>query len=376
MADSRVAAEAREALSRRVRGRGRRRGITLIEMFVLMILLLIGIGFGALGATFFGVLGALVGFALGLVLPFVVVRLLGTLGDLLLPPHPPTEPAGPVGKLLDRLFATRRRILAIWVGFFATAFVLGAFTCDGAEALIRYATTFWGAVLALSVLQAIFVLPVARPRPKAARGKSLVATLLLAAMLAALLLGGIAAAVAHVLQDDVHRESFLFVGLFVFASSWVIWSVLLVRYVLRDKTSSREEILTRLAHQLFAGTVVEALLTIPLDLMIRQRESCYCGTGPFLSYVAGFTVGVIVVGPAMVLPTIMRRHARRYVDHCDECGRELAEFGVGTDFRTNALPMGCGVCRTLLPSVTVTETSEIVATKVSAPKADSFEDPQ
>ena len=252
--------------------------MTLIETLVLRLILLVGIALGALGASFFGALGGAIGFMAGLAAPAVLFSLLNTL-DALFRGRVSTSSGTPglLGKVLDHLFATRRRIFALWVLLWTTVYALGALAYHDQAERLQYTLTFWGAVTTLSVLQALFVLPVLRPAPKAKRGKSLAVTLVLAAMLASALLGGIAAALAHVLQDDVRAPTFALVGLLVFLSSWIVWTVLLIRFVSRDRASSREEILTRLAHQLFAGTVVEALLAIPLDVMIRQRESCYCG---------------------------------------------------------------------------------------------------
>jgi len=92
-----------------------------------------------------------------------------------------------------------------------------------------------------------------------------------------------------------------------------------------------------------AGSVLELLITVPVDVQVRKRTTCYCGEGTFLGLVIGITLAAWAFGPGLVLLFLARRLERRRElqvcigcgydlrrlpgNRCPECGRPFEPFG-------------------------------------------------
>jgi hypothetical protein len=98
---------------------------------------------------------------------------------------------------------------------------------------------------------------------------------------------------------------------------------------------------------LVAGTVLELLITIPIDVQVRKRTNCYCGEGTLLSLIIGLTAILWTFGPGVAILFLVRRNqlalaAGRCLkcdydlrglesSRCPECGtlfRRIAEMSV------------------------------------------------
>ncbi len=88
-----------------------------------------------------------------------------------------------------------------------------------------------------------------------------------------------------------------FVSWLVFV--WAIWVVLaLVMYRGKDQ----ETVLRRLANGLLAGSWIEFLVALPVDIAIRQRaDSCPCSTGSWVALVCAVPIMMFAFGPALFL---------------------------------------------------------------------------
>jgi hypothetical protein len=91
---------------------------------------------------------------------------------------------------------------------------------------------------------------------------------------------------------------------------------------------------------LIAGTVIELLITIPVDAEVRKRTSCYCGEGTFLSLIIGLTAILWTFGPGVAILFFVRRNQLKAAsDRCLKCGYDLRELEsrrcpeCGTKFR-------------------------------------------
>jgi hypothetical protein len=106
----------------------------------------------------------------------------------------------------------------------------------------------------------------------------------------------------------------------IVALSWAVWLAIfalawtgewLVRY-------------RRMYRLIFAGTWLELLITIPVDVQVRKRTNCYCGEGTFLALIVGITTAVWAFGPGLYLLFLTRRLQRRAdLSVCRGCGYDL-----------------------------------------------------
>jgi hypothetical protein len=80
----------------------------------------------------------------------------------------------------------------------------------------------------------------------------------------------------------------------------------------------------RMYRLIFAGSWLELLITIPVDVQVRKRTKCYCGEGTFLALILGITSAVWAFGPGLYLLFLTRRLQRRAdLAVCRGCGYNL-----------------------------------------------------
>lgn len=80
----------------------------------------------------------------------------------------------------------------------------------------------------------------------------------------------------------------------------------------------------RMYRTLIAGTVLELLITIPIDVQVRKRTNCYCGEGTFYSLAIGLTAVLWAFGPGVAILFLIRRHQRlAETGCCLQCGYNL-----------------------------------------------------
>lgn len=190
----------------------------------------------------------------------------------------------------------------------------------------EYVALVAGCTLGMALLQAVFLWPVRKPTRKDASGVSVFLSLAIAGlMMGALLLAAGLAAGQFLWNYAEGLREFEEVGLFVVigtaAAGWLLGTWVLVAFCHRG---TRESMIGRLAAKLLLGTVVEAAAIIPLDVLVRRKESCYCLAGTYWALLICGAVGLVVLGPAILLPVLIRRRRRWYGNRCDACGFDLA----------------------------------------------------
>ncbi|HEY2589478.1 MAG TPA: hypothetical protein VGI81_27275 [Tepidisphaeraceae bacterium] len=80
----------------------------------------------------------------------------------------------------------------------------------------------------------------------------------------------------------------------------------------------------RMYRALFAGTVLELLITIPVDAQVRRRTHCYCGEGTFFALAIGLTAVLWTFGPGVAILFLTRRRERLIASgRCLYCGYNL-----------------------------------------------------
>jgi hypothetical protein len=190
--------------------------------------------------------------------------------------------------------------------------------------------------------QVVFLLPVMPLRVRAGRPRSLRYSIILASLCAAMLTVGLAMGLASLVQliggwldaapvslyigayaiavegftDESLKEPGFIIAVACFVVSWILWSILIVKFMRRGQPLDR---MTRLTGLLFAGTLIELVLILPLEAMVRRRADCVCQTGSFQSLLGGFVAALWLLGPVAFL-IVFRRRSSWWARHCQRCG--------------------------------------------------------
>lgn len=188
-----------------------------------------------------------------------------------------------------------------------------------------------GAIAALMVLQTALVWPVRKPRPRSDRGWPLrlsigIAALIGTAMGVALLFAfyTIIELLEQHWSEDLNRV-FAVVFWGWIGISYIGGALLMYVFCIRrlQRGERHEDILGRIASTLFVGTLIEAAAIMPIDIMFRRKQDCYCFAGTFWAYVILLAAGLAALGPAIFMPVLTRRRKRWYASRCDCCGYDM-----------------------------------------------------
>ena len=191
----------------------------------------------------------------------------------------------------------------------------------------KYAVWMLGIATGILVLQAMLLWPVRKPAPVfRTQGRSVWWSFLAVGFVAACVWMGLAMGVyAGVnLIYELGWDSHWWSGWALLGSllaSWGVATPLLASYA---RGKRRERALSRIASAIFTGTVIEAVAVIPVDAMVRRKTDCYCGTGTFWTLTICATAGVVLLGPAVLLPALGRRRKRYYQSKCPVCGYDMS----------------------------------------------------
>ena len=191
-------------------------------------------------------------------------------------------------------------------------------------------------------MQAIFVLPLVTPPKLSSKGMPLNVSIIIAGFMGGALCVIFASATMSIMFtlllgqngegdhfgyapvlyslgwifDDGYVPDFLYPLIFIVVS-WFLWSVLLLIYIHRRKRDPG--VLVKITSWIFAGSLVELLLSIPLFVMVNKKSDCYCSTGSFAALVLSVFTSLWLFGPCMVILLIWRKRPWTK-DHCFSCG--------------------------------------------------------
>lgn len=157
------------------------------------------------------------------------------------------------------------------------------------------------------------------------RGTPLWLSLVIAGLGAATLLAGVLLALIDAVElirgEEFDGWVYPLAVLPAFALAWCVSTPLLVAFA---RKRPHDTALTRIASTMFIGTIVEAAAVIPIDVMVRRKTDCYCGEGTFWALTFSAGVGVLVLGPAILLMPLGRRRRRLLAGRCGVCGYDMA----------------------------------------------------
>gem|GEM_PF-867528 len=196
-----------------------------------------------------------------------------------------------------------------------------------------------------ALLQVIFVAPLVGPLRLAPSGRSLRASVIVAALVASFLfLALFASGMEAILLfspsssapssgfsgSDPSLLKFLWSGRSAggwlafgeIVVAWLICSSIMACLLWNAGHTQHPNALGRWTRRLFAGTVIELVLSIPILIILQRKNSCYCGLMTFWSLITGIAGLVWLCGPAAIL--LATRTSRRAWGHtvCGNCGYE------------------------------------------------------
>jgi hypothetical protein len=108
-----------------------------------------------------------------------------------------------------------------------------------------------------------------------------------------------------------------------FAVLLAVWTIAggIWCWLLRRAGRSRDPRgLDRLVRLVFAATVVESILMVPLYVMLRKRLDCFCGAATFMGLCGGVAMLLWMCGPWALLLLTRRRREAWSVGACAGCG--------------------------------------------------------
>ena len=180
--------------------------------------------------------------------------------------------------------------------------------------------------LLIAITQYLFIVPVLDVRVRMTRdGRPLLRSLIGAAFVAALGMTALLLALSDVVwlvQRGEAREyeaywSLTTVVLTVLACSWLIWTPLLAIFSRRRPHRTTPG---RLVGLLLGGTIAEMVVIIPVDVLVRYRNSCYCATASFHATWLATLALLWLTGPGIVLAVTSKRRRAWLEHHCASCG--------------------------------------------------------
>jgi hypothetical protein len=149
-------------------------------------------------------------------------------------------------------------------------------------------------------------------------GRPLRLSVIIAALMAALLSVGLLATVAELcgvwqavaLADGPEHPRYWPV-LLALALAWGLWGVVFLAYWREGNRASQ---LGRMLRGLMGGSLLEMLVAAPVHVLIlrssKDKQSCYCELGSYTTLVLGGTVLLWTFGPGLVL-LFLREKTRR-----------------------------------------------------------------
>ncbi len=194
-----------------------------------------------------------------------------------------------------------------------------------------------GPAIVMVATQWLFLVPVGFARPKdGTRSRSLTLSIAMIAIVVAALTAGLIYAVGEAIilarggndvlevwgpqeSGPVWRQTlgWFIMPYFLVPITWLLWLPVLMIFARRAFARGRWG---RVVGLLLGGTILEVLIVIPLDVMVRRRTDCYCGTGSFLSIALSTFAFVWLVGPGIIIPLTSTRRRLWAESHCLNCG--------------------------------------------------------
>ena len=138
-------------------------------------------------------------------------------------------------------------------------------------------------------------------------------------MLTFALMLGVTEFVQTVLEASLDLDDTLAMTVLVAAlvGGWGFWSGILLVF---SRGIWADRALGRLVGLLVGGTLLEVLVVLPLDIMVRRRTDCYCFAGTFFALCLAVIATLWLAGPGVVIALMSKKHRMWRETHCERCG--------------------------------------------------------
>jgi len=199
-----------------------------------------------------------------------------------------------------------------------------------------------GIAVFAATVQLMLAAPAVPPFRSAQEGRSMRQSVVAAAIVAGALVTsiGFAAIEAMVvlINGSIEGQDLVVVAL---VATWLLSSAAWSTVLWRAGSESNPDVVSRLVRAAFRGSALQVVLGLPLYIIVRRKESCWCGLVTFWSLCVGFASMILLCGPgAVLLLTRGQRRAWRQgacaacghlrspgSDRCPECGLAYSRAG-------------------------------------------------
>lgn len=245
---------------------------------------------------------------------------------------------------------TRWKIVSLCFVNFLVVFCayISAMSLFAGNVLMEFKSLVWAFVSAVIFTgsQFLFLVPLATQPKAGGKPRSLRLQVVIAAFLGGALTVGFAMAVASVIstlflgvEDEwsypmavysllwipnifTVETKYLFDSLFLGSLGFILLSWSTWAFVLWHRVKINHHnpgYLGRIAGRLFAGSIIEFLLVIPLHIMVKKKTDCYCAAGTFGALVLSFMAGLWLFGPFVFMLVFWKKRPWTK-SHCKHCG--------------------------------------------------------
>jgi hypothetical protein len=182
--------------------------------------------------------------------------------------------------------------------------------------------------------QSLLLLPVVRFRnARLGRAKSIVLSSILLAFVAGMLVAGLVSGLSELFAperlgpkqigyygsgDATSQPWFPAVFWTTLVVSWAFCCAIMIPFV--NASARPENRMCWIIGMLLGGTVVEALVILPIDVMVRRRTDCYCNTGSFFALTLSIVATLWLAGPGIFIALTAKKRRAWYLTHCQTCG--------------------------------------------------------